>query len=67
MLQGYKVNCLSSTFKKFYGRQTDVVGLYKKNVCPMFADSISSKVFYFFYGSAYGQIDKIIQDSGCHT
>ena len=41
--QGYKVNRLSSTFKKFYGRHTDlhVVGQYKKNVCQMFADSVS--------------------------
>ena len=39
--QGYKVNCLSNTFKKFYGRDTDLVGQYKKNVCQMFADSIS--------------------------
>ena len=39
--QGYKVNRLSSTFKKFYGRHTDLVGQYKKNVCQMFADSIS--------------------------
>ena len=41
MLQGYKVNSLSNTFKKFYGRHTDIVGQYKKNVCQMFADSIS--------------------------
>ena len=39
--QGYKVNRLSNTFKKFYGRHTDPVGQYKKNVCQMFADSIS--------------------------
>ena len=39
--QGYKVNHLSSTFKKFYGRHTDLVGQYKKSVCQMFADSIS--------------------------
>ena len=39
--QGYKVNCLSNTFKKFYGRHTDLVGQYKKGVCQMFADSIS--------------------------
>ena len=31
--QGYKVNRLSNTFKKFYGRNTDLVGQYKKNVC----------------------------------
>ena len=39
--QGYKVNHLSNTFKKFYGRHTDLVGKYKKNVCQMFADSIT--------------------------
>ena len=31
--QGYKVNRLSNTFKKFYGRHTDLVGQYKKSVC----------------------------------
>ena len=38
--QGYKVNHLSNTFKKFYGRHTDLVGQYKNNVCQMFADSV---------------------------
>ena len=38
---GYKVNRLSNTFKKFYGRHTDLVGQYKRSVCQMFADSIS--------------------------
>ena len=38
---GYKVNCLSNTFKKFYGRHTDRVGQYRKDVCQMLADSIS--------------------------
>ena len=39
--QGYKVNHLSNTFKKLYGRHTDLVGQSKKNVCQMFADFIS--------------------------
>ena len=39
--QSYKVNCLSNTFKKFYGRHTDLVGQYRKDVCQMLADSIS--------------------------
>ena len=30
--QGYKVNRLSNTFKKFYGRHTDLIGQYKINV-----------------------------------
>ena len=37
--QGYKVNRLSNIFKKFYGRHTDLVGQYKKNVCQRFANS----------------------------
>ena len=47
--QGYKVNHLSNTFKKFYGRHTDLVGQYKKNVCQMFSDSISWNDFYFWW------------------
>ena len=39
--QGYKLNRLSNTFKKLYGRHTDLVGQYKKHVCQMLADSIS--------------------------
>ena len=35
--QGCKVNRLSNTFKKFYGRHTDLVGQYRKNACQMFA------------------------------
>ena len=41
LLQGYKVNHLSNTFKKFPGKHIDLVGQYKKNVCQMFPDSIS--------------------------
>ena len=36
-----QINRLSNTLKKFCGRHTDLVGLYKKNVCHMFADPIS--------------------------
>ena len=31
--RGYKINPLSNTFEKFYGRHTDLVGQCKKNVC----------------------------------
>ena len=55
--QGIKANRLSSTFKKFYGRHTDLVGQYKKSVCQMFADSISWNDFYFWFANA--QINKI--------
>ena len=44
--QCYKVDHLSNTFKKFYGRHTDLVGQYKKNVCQVFADSISRNDLY---------------------
>ena len=33
--QGYKVNRLSNTFKKFYGRHMDLVAQYKKNACQI--------------------------------
>ena len=38
--QGYKYNCMSITLNKVCGRQSDLVGKYKKNVCKML-DSIS--------------------------
>ena len=38
--QGYKVDRLSN-------RHTNLVGQYRKDVCQMFADSISSNDFYF--------------------
>ena len=47
--QGYKVDPLSKTFKKVYGRHTDLVGQYKKNVCQMFPDFISWNYFYFWW------------------
>ena len=39
--QGYKVNRLSNTFKKFCGRPTDPLGQYQRNVCQTFADPIN--------------------------
>ena len=39
--QVYKINRLSNTFKKFYGRHTDLVGQCKKIVCEIFADCTS--------------------------
>ena len=55
--QGYKVNCLSNTFKTFYGRHTDLVGQYKRNVSQVFADSV--EMIFIFDGFADGQINKI--------
>ena len=37
LTQGCKVNRLYNTFNKFYGRRTDLVGQYRKDVCQMFA------------------------------
>ena len=39
--QGYKINCLSNTLKKFHGRHTDQAGQYKKNVYQMFSGCTS--------------------------
>ena len=47
--QGYRVNRLSNTFKNFYGRHTDLVGQYKKNVCQMFAGAVSWNDFHFWW------------------
>ena len=66
LLQGYKVNRLSNTFRKFYSRHTDLVGQYKKNDCQMFADSISKMIF-IFDGFANAQINKIAKMVGCHA
>ena len=38
--QRYKIDHLSNTFKKFYGRHIDLVGQYKKKVCQVFSDSV---------------------------
>ena len=39
-----------NTSRKFYGRHTDLVRQYKKNVCQMFADSITETIFIFDNG-----------------
>ena len=39
--QCYKVNPFVQHFYEFCGRHTDLVGQYKKNVCQIFAVSIS--------------------------
>ena len=62
--QGYKSNRLSNTFKKFYCRQTNLLGQYKENVSQMFADFISK---YGLHYICHGRTDKISKDSGCHA
>ena len=44
--QGYTVNSFYNSFKEFHGRHTYLVGQYK-NVCEMFADSISQYDLHF--------------------
>ena len=58
--QGYKVNHLSNTFKKFYGRHTDLVGQYKKmSVKCLLILSVEMIFIFIFDGFANGQINKI--------
>ena len=61
--QDYQINRLSHTFKKFYGRHTDLVGQYKKNVCQTFAYCTS---YNDFFQTCQSWIDKISWDGGCH-
>ena len=56
--QGYKVNRLSSTFKTFYGRHTDLVGQYKKHSAKCLL-ILSVKMIFIFDGFADGRIGKI--------
>ena len=51
--QGYKVNRLSSTFKKFYGRHTDLVGQYKK-----------VEMIFIFYGLPMLKLIKLAKMAG---
>ena len=37
----------SNTLKKFYGRYTDLIGQYEKNVRQMLADSVSRMIYIF--------------------
>ena len=55
--QGYKVYHLSNTFKKFYGRHTDLVGQYKKNVKCLLI--LSVEMIFTFDEFPNGQINKI--------
>ena len=55
--QGYKVNRLSNTFKKFYGRHTDLVG--QKKVSAKCLLILSVEMIFIFDGFANAQINKI--------
>ena len=56
-----KVNRLSNTFKKFYGRHTDLVGQYtrKMSVKCLLILSVKMIFIFIFDGFADGQINKI--------
>ena len=56
--QGYKANRLSNTFKKFYGRHTDLVGQYKKMSAKCLL-ILTVQMIFIFDGFANGQINKI--------
>ena len=62
--QGYKIKRLSNTFKKCYGRHADLFGQYKKNVCQMFADSISQNDFHFFMDLPIAELIKLAKMAG---
>ena len=56
--QGYKVNRLSNTFKKFHGRHTDLVGQHKKMSVKCLL-ILSVEMIFIFDGFADGQTNKI--------
>ena len=62
--QGYKVNCLSNTCKKFFGRHTDLGGQNKKNVCQMFCWSYQLKWFSFFMDLPIAKLIKFAKMAG---
>ena len=57
--QGYKVNRLSNTFKKFYGRHTDVVFDNTRKMSAKCLLILSVEMIFIFDGFADGQINKI--------
>ena len=56
--QGYKVNRLSNTFKKFYGRHTDLLDNTRKMSVKCLL-ILSVEMTFIFDGFDDGQIDKI--------
>ena len=56
--QRYKVNRLSNTFKKFYGRHTDLVGQYRRMFAKCLLILLVEMIF-IFDGFDDGQINKI--------
>ena len=56
--QGYKVNHLSNTFKKFYGRHTDPVGQCKKMPAKCLL-ILSVEIIFILDGFADNQINEI--------
>ena len=56
--QGYEVNRFSNTFKKFYGRHTDLVGQYKKVSAKCLLIQ-SVEIIFIFDGFANAQINKL--------
>ena len=66
--QGYKVNRLSNTLEKSYGRHNDLVGQYKKMSAKCLLILSVQMIFIFIFdGFADGQINKISLDGGGHA
>ena len=58
--QGYRLNRLSNTFKKFYGRHTDLVDNTRKMSVKCLLILSAEMIFIFIFdGFADGQINKI--------
>ena len=62
--QGYKVNRLSNTFKKFYGRQTDLVGQYKKMSAKCLLILSVEMIFYFLMDLPMAKLIKLAKMAG---
>ena len=61
--QGYKVNRLSNTFKKFYGRHTDLVGQYKKMSVKCLL-ILSVEIILFFMDMPMAKLIKLAKMAG---
>ena len=63
LLQGYKVNCLSNTFKKFYGRHTDLVGQYRKTSAKYLL-IVSVEMIFIFMDLLMAELIKLAKMAG---
>ena len=64
--QGYKVNHLSNTFKKFYGRHIDLIGQYRK-MSAKFLLILSVGMSFIFMDLPMAELIKLAKIGGCHA